>query len=71
MCIDNVEFWFGIAHWQILSVVLQLSAGDMIMAGYYHFTFLYPLYCSRNSVIRESEKSIVSVISRKWEYGPI
>ena len=48
MCIDIVEIWFGIANGQILStfdrvicqLLTELSARHMIVAGYYHFTFL-------------------------------
>ena len=36
MCIDIVEISFGIAHCQILT---ELSAHNMIMAGYHHFIF--------------------------------
>ena len=39
MYTDNVQICFGIAHGhgQFLT---ELSACDMIMAGYYHFTFI-------------------------------
>ena len=29
MCIEIVEIWFGIANWQILSILTELSACDM------------------------------------------
>ena len=29
MCIDIVEIWFGIANWQILSFLTELSVSDM------------------------------------------
>ena len=43
MCIDIVDIWFGIAHWQILSIFEQLSARNIIKAGYYRFMFLFIL----------------------------
>ena len=39
-----VEIWFGNAHWQILSILTELSARDMIKVEYYHFMFLFFLY---------------------------
>ena len=39
MCFYIVEICFGIAHWQIFQLLTELSAHDMIMVGYYHFTF--------------------------------
>ena len=39
MRIDIVEICLGIAHEQIWSILVELSACDMIMAGYYRFTF--------------------------------
>ena len=41
MRIDIVEVLFGISHWLISSVFTELSAPDMIMAGYYCFTFYH------------------------------
>ena len=41
MCIDIVEIWFGIAIGYILSIFTELFPHDMIMVGYYHFTFLF------------------------------
>ena len=39
-CIDMKEIWFGIANGQILSQCLtELSAHNMIMAGYYSLMF--------------------------------
>ena len=43
MCIDIVEIWFWIAHWQILSIFEQLSARNIIKAGDYGFMFLFIL----------------------------
>ena len=40
VCIDIKEIWFGIANGQISSMFTELSARDMIMAGYYSLTFL-------------------------------
>ena len=39
-CIDIKENRFGIANGQISPILAELSARDMITAGYYHFTFL-------------------------------
>ena len=41
MCFDIVEIWFGNAHWQIRQFLTESSALDMIMVGYYHFSFLF------------------------------
>ena len=41
MCIGVVEIWFGIAHWQISSNFDSVIYRDMIITGYYRFTFLY------------------------------
>ena len=41
MCIDIMEIWFGIANGQISSNFYELSAHNMIMAGYYILTFLF------------------------------
>ena len=61
MCIDIVEIWFGIVNRQILSNLTELSAHDMIMAGYYiltfllnkvsHFSFFYVFFVSKGSFI--------------------
>ena len=40
ICIDIKEIWFWIANGQISSI-FDRSARDKIMAGYYHFTFLF------------------------------
>ena len=40
MCIDVAEIYLEIANGQISSV-LTLSSRDTIMAGYYHFIFLF------------------------------
>ena len=41
-CIDIMQIWDGIAHWQILSIILIesicLRHGN---GGVYHFTFLF------------------------------
>ena len=34
MCIDIVEIWFGIADWQIWSILTKLSAHHMIVTGF-------------------------------------
>ena len=49
MCIYIVEICFGIAHWHISSILTELSAQDMIMAGYYRFTF----YSEKFSCVRK------------------
>ena len=41
MCVYIVEICFEIAHWQISSILTELSARDMIMAENNRFTF----YC--------------------------
>ena len=43
MCIDIAELWFWIANGQISSFLKKLSACHMIVADYYHFTFLFLL----------------------------
>ena len=35
MCIDIVEIWFGIVNF--VKFFMELSAHDMVMAGYYSF----------------------------------
>ena len=41
ICSDIVEIWFGIAHWRMSSILTVLSARDMMIAGYYRFTFIF------------------------------
>ena len=38
--IDIVMIWFGSANGQMSSFLSELSARDMMIAGYYRFTFL-------------------------------
>ena len=40
MCIDIVKIWFEIANGQFRQIFIELSARDMIMAGYYSLTFI-------------------------------
>ena len=41
-CIDIKEIRFGIANEQISSIFAKLSACNLIMIGYYRFTFICP-----------------------------
>ena len=43
MCIDSVEIWFGIAHWQIASIFGRVTCEWHDNGGYYLYMFLFNL----------------------------
>ena len=52
-CIDIKEIRFGIVNGQISSIFAMLSACNLIMIGYYRFTFICPRHFQwgHNSII--------------------
>ena len=60
MCIDIVEIWFVIADGQISSIWTELSDQDMIMVGYYRFTFLFDVCLQQSPTSVQSFSNTVS-----------